>query len=303
MNGTQRFLPNRRSGLIFHSVLLAVLAALIVFFIWLAFQQTARGLLFLYIICGVILLIPLILGAYRLYALLHASYEIDRDGLRIRWGLRVEDIPLPEIEWVRPAEELGETLARPLLATPGAYLGAVRSPNLGEVEFMASELQRAVVVASNRKVIVVSPEDPAGFIKAFQLAAEMGSLTPLDSTSTHPGAFVSQVLKDRLSLWLLIGLLVVTIALSALDSLLVLGRQTISLGFTPNGSLLEPAPASNLLLLPVLGLIVFFSDIVAGLYFFLRKNMRLASYALWIAGILCMVLLIAASLILYFAGG
>ena len=301
MNEIKRFIPFRRSGLVFQSLILAVLGGLTSFLIWFAFQQTTRGLLFLYLIFAFILLIPMGLTAYRLYALMHASYEIDRDGLRIHWGLRVEEIPLLEIEWVRPLEELGEALPGPFMAMPGAYLGAVRLPNLGEVEFAASGMRGLVIVASERKVIAVSPDDPAGFIKSFQLAAEMGSLTPIGSVSTHPGAFAIQVLKDKWSLITLASLLVATIVLVVLDSLLVLGKQTISLGFAPNGTPLEAVPASNLLLLPVLGLIVFTIDLAGGLFFFPRKNMKLAAYSLWVTGTLAMLLLITASLIIYFS--
>jgi regulator of extracellular matrix RemA (YlzA/DUF370 family) len=287
--------------MILHAILLTLLAGLTVFLFWLGFQQVSRGLLFLYLILGAILLIPLAIVGYRFYSLLRASYEIDRDQLSIRWGLRIEQIPLPEIEWVRPLDELGEILRTPLLSMPGAYLGTVKSPNLGEVEFMASNMNQAVVIASNRIVVVVSPEEPSGFVRAFQDAAEMGSLATPDARSSHPGVYVSQVFKDRLAMILLIALTLSTVALTVMNALLVLGRETISLGFAPNGSLLEPVPSSYLLLLPVLGLIIYFSDLAAGLFFFPRANKQLASYLVWAAGILSMVLLITASLILYFS--
>jgi len=301
MNAIRRFTPNKRRGTILHSVLLAFLAGVIGFLFWLAFQQAARGLLFLYLIIGVVLMVPFGVLGYRLYALLNASYTIDRDRLSIRWGLRVEEIPLPEIEWVRPLDELGEPLSAPLLSMPGAFLGSVRSANLGEVEFMASEMAAAVVVTSNRIIVVVSPEKPAELVRAFQDAAEMGSLITPEPRSSHPGAYVFNVFKDRPALMLLIGLTVSAAALTVLDALLVLGRETISLGFASNGSLLEPVPASYLLLLPVLGLIIYVIDLAAGLFFFPRSNKQLAAYAIWAAGILTTLLLIAASLILYFS--
>ena len=299
MNETRRFIPHRRSGLIFHSLVIVVLATLVAFLIWSAFQQSSRGLLFLFLIFGILLLAPLGLMAYRLYALMHATYEIDRDGLRIRWGLRIEEIPLIEIEWVRPVDELGEGLTAPFLSLPGAYLGATRLPHLGEIEFAASGMRGLLVVASNRKVIAVSPEDRAGFIRAFQQASEMGSLTPIDSYSTHPGGFIVRVLKDKWSLRLLVGLLLTTIGL-VVGSLLALGRETLSIGFDANGLPLEPVPGSNLLLLPVLGLMTFEADVAAGLFFYPRKDMKVASYAIWGAGILTMLLLVTASLIFYF---
>jgi hypothetical protein len=50
--------------------------------------------------------VPVPFLGYRAYALLRADYYIDRDSLAMLWGLRVEDIPLTDIEWVRPASDV-----------------------------------------------------------------------------------------------------------------------------------------------------------------------------------------------------
>ena len=294
---SRKFAPNRRRGLILHILLLVILTGCMVLAFFQAFQQASRGLLFLNLVVGALLLAPLALIAYRLYALLNASYEIDREKVRIHWGLRTEEIPLLEIEWVRPLDELGESLRSPFFSMPGAYLGSVKSPNLGEVEFMASEKSGALVVAGQAIVVVVSPENTSEFVRAFQDATEMGSLTPPVAFSAHPGAYVFQVSRDRLALGLLIGLTLVTVVLSVLNALLVTGKTTLSMGFAADGSLLPPVPASYLLLLPILGLIIYVSDVAAGLYFFPRGNKRYASYGLWGAGIISVLFLILASLI------
>ena len=78
---------------------------------------------------------------YRAYALLRADYYIDRDSLAMLWGLRVEDIPLTDIEWVRPASDLTNPLVLPRFRLPGAILGTRRHPDLGLVEFIASDYE------------------------------------------------------------------------------------------------------------------------------------------------------------------
>jgi hypothetical protein len=60
----------------------------------------------LYLLMGFLRSRPSPSFGYRAYALLRADYYIDRDSLAILWGLRVEDIPLTDIEWVRPASDL-----------------------------------------------------------------------------------------------------------------------------------------------------------------------------------------------------
>lgn len=300
MNET-KFYPPRRKGVLLHSLAILILTALGVFFIIQAFLQPAGGLLALFLIIGFLVLIPVLGLVYRLYALTHSSYELERDGLRIRWGLRVEEMPLNEIEWVRPADELGEELSLPFLSTPGALLGSVISPNLGVIEFLASERNNLVVVATDARIIAISPDDPAGFSRAFQRAAEMGSLSPLEPVSTQPAVFVIRVWRDktaRLILLLMVGL---TLGLLVLDSLLALSRASISLGYSAAGSLLEPVAASNLLLLPVLALFGTVSDMIAGLFLYQREQYRAAAYILWCAGGISALLLVAASLILAFS--
>ncbi len=90
------------------------------------------------LLIGFLAFAPIPFFAYRAYALLRADYYIDRDSLAMLWGLRVEDIPLTDIEWVRPASDLTSPLLLPRFRLPGAVLGTRRHPDLGRIEFIAS---------------------------------------------------------------------------------------------------------------------------------------------------------------------
>ena len=140
--------------------------------------------------------LPIPMAIYRAYALANAAYTLERDGLRLRWGLRAEDIPLPEIEWIRPASDLGFHLPKPFLSMPGALLGARGLSELGTVEFVASEEKTLLLVAASRKIYAISPADPDAFLQSFQRAIELGSLAPLPSYSSQPVAFVARVWRD-----------------------------------------------------------------------------------------------------------
>src|SRR5512146_1017091 len=118
-----QFLPSRRSGILFQGIVLLFLGALGGLAFWAAMQQGIGSDLVFYLVLSVLLLAPTPIIVYRLYALFQATYVLERDGLRIRWGLRAEDIPLPQIEWVRPASDLGFALRMPFTSTPGAFLG------------------------------------------------------------------------------------------------------------------------------------------------------------------------------------
>ena len=114
------FHPSRRYGLIFQGVVLLFLFAGGGLAFWSSLNQGSGANVIFYLVLSVLILLPTPLLMYRLYALLQASYALERDGLRIRWGLRGEDIPLPQIEWIRPADELGFPLRIPLTSSPGA---------------------------------------------------------------------------------------------------------------------------------------------------------------------------------------
>ena len=62
---------------------------------------------------------PLPLFTYRLYSLWRSTYVVARDGMRLRWGLRVEDIPISDILWVYRADEVEFSPSLPLLRWPG----------------------------------------------------------------------------------------------------------------------------------------------------------------------------------------
>ena len=103
----QQFEPVRRNGNLFHLGVLLFLISCGIGILWLALNK-AQGSIFVsltILLLIVIILLPVVI--YRAYSLLNARYIVERDGLRLRWGLRLEDIPLSAIEWVRPANELG----------------------------------------------------------------------------------------------------------------------------------------------------------------------------------------------------
>ena len=129
---------------------------------------------------------------YRAYALLRADYYIDRDSLAILWGLRVEDIPLTDIEWVRPASDLSAPLSLPRFRLPGAVIGTRRHSDLGLVEFLAADSRKMILVATSKRVFAISPKDMASLVRTFARATELGSLTPAEPKSVYPSFIITQ---------------------------------------------------------------------------------------------------------------
>src|SRR5512138_1481393 len=175
---TGHFPPAKQLGLTVHIIIILLLAGISIWgFTSLTYAQVGPAFVS-FLLIGLIAFAPIPLLGYRAYALFKADYYIDRDSLAILWGLRVEDIPLTDIEWVRPASDLTHPLALPRFRLPGAVLGTRRHPDLGGVEFIASSTKNLILIATSRHVFAISPKDAASLVRTFARATELGSLTP-----------------------------------------------------------------------------------------------------------------------------
>lgn len=295
---TPVFLPPRRRGLILHAAIVAALGLAGTACLLLSMQQQVGAAFVVLLLLTILFYLPIPMAIYRAYALANAAYTLERDGLRLRWGLRAEDIPLPEIEWIRPASDLGFHLPKPFLSMPGALLGARGLSELGTVEFVASEEKTLLLVAASRKIYAISPADPDAFLQSFQRAIELGSLAPLPAYSSQPVAFVARVWHDLPARWMLLAGFLLTAGLFVLTGLIIPGRDQIALGFTPAGVPAQAGPAARLLLLPVLAGLTFVANLVAGVYFYRKDSQRPVSYLLWLSSVLTPLLLIIAVIVM-----
>jgi hypothetical protein len=297
MNETLKFLPKRTSGIILHAFMLILILSGIGVLLWLAFRQTSGGALVLYLIGSLLLLSLLPIAGYRGYALIQAAYYLGRDGLHIRWGLRSEDVPLSEVEWIRPAADLQIPLKLPLFSTIGAILGSSTHPDLGKVEFIASSVENLVIVASMNKIICISPDDIDDFVHRAQRILEMGSLTSIEPVSSVPAAFINRVFNDHFARVIVPAGFALTLLLFLVAALFIQGKASLSIGYDSSGNLVEPVAASQLLLLPFLSAFLYLLSLVGGTYFFRKSESRSVSYVLWMGGLVTPFLLFIATVL------
>lgn len=294
MNQSQDFYPPRTAGIVLHAALLVFILGGIAALLVLIFSRSV-GWSLVFLLLGVLILIALLpLAAYRGYALLKASYTIERDGLRVRWGLRSEDLPVTEVLWVRPASDLVKPLVLPRFAVPGAILGVARHDELGDVEFVASSTPHLVIVSALEKTLVLSPEDPENFSRRFQRVIEMGSLSPMNPHTAVPAAYMGQVLSDQLAKVLLAVSGGLALLLLVATSVLIPFRELVSIGYDFNNLPLPPVPSNRLLMLPIIAIFFVLLDLIAGLFLYRRVETRAVSYLVWAAGILTPLLLLVA---------
>lgn len=290
------FRPPRRAGFLIQISLILALSAVGGFFFFRATQDEAGLDFLLDMLIALILFSPIPLIGYRLYALSTAVYILRREGLQIRWGLRREDLPLNQLEWIRPATDLGFRLPLPWLRWPGALLGNRKMAELGEVEFLAADIGHLLLVATPRKVFAISPQEHGAFLARFQRLNELGTLDRLDPQSVYPKFVWGRVWEDRLARWLILLGLGIGLLLLGMDALAVPSLAVID--WTVPGS---TAPAERLLLLPILDGLIWSLNLAVGSFLYRRSDdLRIAAYLLWGSSALTGVLLLIGSLVFIF---
>lgn len=296
------FAPHQRKGILVHlSIILALMVGTGMGFYQVAIAETGYGFV-LYLLLTLLLLGLLPLVIYRLYALRNASYVIEREGLRLRWGLRRVQIPMDEILWAHLASDLKKPVHLPTVRWPGAVLGTRRQADHVEMEFLCSESSNLVLIAASGRSYAISPVQPEAFIHSFERFIEMGSLSPLPAVSIYPVILARQIWEDRVGRALLFGGLWMGIVLLVWVSLLIPSRQQVYLGFRPDGSPGDQVPAPRLFLLPMVNSFFLVANTVVGLFLFRQEESRQTAYLLWGMNILTSILFLGGVFLLLSAG-
>jgi Bacterial PH domain len=292
------FPPAKQFGLILHTLLILLLTGASIWgFANLTNAQVGPTFVS-YLLTGILAFAPIPFLGYRAYALFKADYYIDRDSLAILWGLRVEDIPLTDIEWVRPASDLTRPLALPPFRLPGAVLGTRRHPDLGAVEFIASTARNLILVATSKHVFAISPRDAASLVRTFARATELGSLTPTEAKSVYPSFIITQAWESPVARLLWMTGLLLNLGLVAWVGVLIPSLSQVPFGFNPFGVPNETAPSVRLILLPLISGLMFITGLLAGLYLYRWEKERPLAFIIWLSSTLSALLFLLAVLFL-----
>ena len=290
------FPPPRRRGQNIHLLLILVLAVIVVNLAMLASRQPL-GLLFTGLaVPAVLVFIPIPILIYRLYSLGRANYRLDRDQLTLTWGLRIEQVPVSDIEWVRPLSAMARPFPLPFFRLPGSLLGMRRHQDLGPIEFLASDEKSLLMVATSRKIFAISPEATSDFLRDIQHAIEMGSLSPALPKSVYPSFAVTQAWDSAVARYLWLAGFFVNIGLLAWVSLMAPSLGQVSLGFLPSGATRPPSPGLALIILPIVSILFYLVGWGTGLMIYRREARRPMAYILWTSGLISSLLFLAAVL-------
>lgn len=280
------FQAYRRAGLVFHLIIILVLVSGAGIGLFQAARASIGPIFLLYLLPGLISAALIPAFGYYGYALYRSHYVLQREGIRLHWGLRIEDIPIDIIQWVHPASELEQPLLLPWLHWPGALVGKRSVPGLGEVEFMASNRSALLLIGTKAKIYAISPKNSQEFISTYQRLSELGSLTSLSARSVFPTFLLARIWSSRVARILLLSGLSLSLVLLIWVSLAIPARSQITLGFDAAGIPRDPIPSVRLLLLPVLNTMVFLADTLLGFYFFRNEEAQPLAFLLWGGGVL-----------------
>ena len=295
---TGHFPPAKQFGLVLHMLLILILASASIWGFASLTNAQVGPMFVTYLLVGILAFAPIPFLGYRAYALFKADYYIDRDSLAILWGLRVEDIPLTDIEWVRPASDLTNPLSLPPLRLPGSVLGTRRHPDLGAVEFIAASARNLILIATSKHVFAISPRDAASLVRTFARATELGSLTPTEAKSVYPSFVITQAWESPLARFLWMTGLLLNLGLVGWVGFLIPSLSQVSFGFDAFGVLNETVPSVQLILLPLISGLLFFTGLLTGLYLYRWDRERPLAFIIWLSSTLCAVLFLVAILFL-----
>ncbi|MEK6222766.1 MAG: PH domain-containing protein, partial [Chloroflexota bacterium] len=102
----------------------------------------------LYLLSALVTAIPVPFLGYRLYALNRSFYVLERDGVRLQWGFRIEDIPMTDVLWVRLAEDLPYPITLPRPWWPGALVGSRKQRDDSQIEFFAVDAENLLLIGT-----------------------------------------------------------------------------------------------------------------------------------------------------------
>ena len=231
----------------------------------------------------VVLSVPvLLLAVYHTVSLLTLRYRLDRNGVYVRWFGSRQVIPIRDIQRIIDGSELGGVVVRRRgLHWPGHERGVGMVPGIGRTQFLASQpLTGQLLLVTPGSAFGISPQDPEGFLKAFEARRELGPNRLLEQEVHHARWLTWSLWKDSTA-WMLVGAaVVINLGLFGYLAALFPGLDfQLPLHFNSLGQPDRIGTKMELFALPIIGLIILGTNLALGVLLYRRE--RAGSYLLW----------------------
>lgn len=226
----------------------------------------------------------------RTWGAFNLEYWLDRNALRVRWAGTCQIIPLHRIQ--RIIEGVDEFSLRPsLLAWPAPFVRIVEGGQGRRLVRMASlPLNQCLLIETDSGIFAISPADPVGFLEELQALNRLGQSRRLALRREQPTNYYSLATESAVGRWLLLA--------GVVGCLVLFGYLMIRFPQLPDmlvfhynrqGAPDSIRPKSALFLLPVIGLLTYLTNTVAGLRMRLG-NQPSGAYLFWAGSLLVQAL-------------
>lgn len=222
--------------------------------------------------------------AYRLFGLITASYDLDRNGFYLRWGFSEERLPIQSIDSVSALDRDVVVSGYPrAFRWPGLVIGKGVLEDGDSVEFFASTgMDEMVLIQSHYGAFAISPTNRESFLNQFQTALRSGPLEKWKHQSRRPDFVLARLWSDR---WARVLILIGALLPISLLAFLALQAPDlpaqVPFGFDAAGSPETLAPPGRLLLLPLSAGLTWMADLVLGWWSYRRDELKALGYLLW----------------------
>lgn len=222
---------------------------------------------------------------YNLYALTHSGYAIAPDLLILQYGLRQEIIAAADIVWVRPPAQVADFVP-PRVFLPGHRPRTRRLPDTGWVEWLATDRAPLLLVKTERRTFVISPEAPQDFMETLRKMLESSRWQAQGSQTIYPAEWLRRPWRHAAARFLWTFTLIVNLGLLAWISLLLPEHIRIPAGYDAYGLLRPAIPLANMLWFSLAGLLGGLLAWLSGLLFYPDEKQRWWAWVLWSAAAL-----------------
>lgn len=279
--------PPRQKSLVYNGVL-GIITFVVILFLLISGSIIQHNILATaMIVLGLLLILPLILIAYRIFTILTTVYTLNRDYLEITWGLRRELIPMWELDWIHPISDFETPLPLGFTWLKGSYYTEKEISGLGKTLLIATQPEKMILVKHGQRYLVISPENVEGFMESYELLAQMGSLQNVQVESENLKMLWQRVWADPWAKRILSAGSISLFLLIAASLVVSLTKQQIV------WVSMEYVPAARAMLMAMIGLFFGLINTFTGLLLYLQD--RVAAFLrnlLWGTTILINIILI-----------
>jgi hypothetical protein len=219
---------------------------------------------------------------YRTVGAFTMEYWLDRDAVTLVWGPTRQVVPIGQIQRVMMGTTAKPTNPARLWHWPCPNRRRMLTDELGIVNAYATRpLAEQIILKTSGESYGLAPCDARALTDALQTRYALGVARPLRAELQRPPLWTWSLWRDRTALVLIgAGLLGVLLMFGALCFRFPVLSSDLPLHFDVGGLPDRIGPKSGLFVLPVIGLIAWVFNLIAGIWLY-RRVQQGAAYLLW----------------------